>query len=69
MPQQWFVALVEKGRPNRVTQIVISADGKGTLDIAGFGQGKAVREAVLVVAPLAPKTTEPARYTVTVRRR
>ena len=69
MPQQWLVALVEKGRPNRVTQIVVSTDGTGALDVAGFGPGKAVREAVLVVAPLAPKTTEPARYTVTVKRR
>jgi immune inhibitor A len=69
MPQQWHVVVVEKGSPNRVTEMVVGADGRGTLSIPGFGPGKAVREAVVLVAPLAPKTTEPARYTVTVTAR
>jgi hypothetical protein len=69
MPQQWHVVVIEKGRPNRVIEIAVGADGRGSVDIPGFGPGKAVREAVVLVAPLAPKTTEPARYTLTVKPR
>ncbi|HET9493657.1 MAG TPA: hypothetical protein VFR15_05460 [Chloroflexia bacterium] len=69
MPQQWHVVVIEKGRPNGVTEMVVGVDGRGSLDIPGFGPGKAVREAVVLVAPLAPKTTEPARYTLTIRPR
>ena len=38
-------------------------------EIPGFGPGKPVREAVVIVSALAPRTTEPARYTLTVRPR
>ena len=69
MPQQWHVVVIEKGRPNRVIEIAVGADGRGSVDIPGFGPGKAVREAVVLVAPLAPKTTEPAHYTLTVKPR
>ena len=49
--------------------MVVGANGQGSLTIPGFGRGKATREVVVLVAALAPKTTEPARYTVTVRPR
>jgi immune inhibitor A len=67
IPQKWFVALVEKGTGNRVREMVVSADGTGTLDLNGIGSSTATREGILVISPLAPKTTEPANYTVTIR--
>jgi hypothetical protein len=69
MPQRWFVALVENGRTTRVRELAVNADGVGTLNIDGFGRNKPVRDATLVIAAMAPKTTEPATYTVTVRKR
>lgn len=69
VPQKWFVALIERGNPNRVREIPIDDTGFGTIDLAGIGPTTATRGAILVVAPLAPKTTEAATYTVTVRPR
>jgi hypothetical protein len=67
IPQQWFVALIEKGSPNRVREMAVTSDGTGTLDLTGLGT--TTREAILVIAPLAPKTTEQAAYTVTIKKR
>jgi immune inhibitor A len=71
VPEKWFVALIEKGNGgvNRVREMAVSSNGTGTLDIAGIGSGTNTREAVLVIAPLAPKTTEVANYTVTIKNR
>jgi hypothetical protein len=69
MPQRWFVALIEKGTTNRVREMVVDENGEGTIDLSGLGAGRSVREAVLVIAPLAPKTTEAANYTVTIRKK
>ena len=69
MPQRWYVALVEKGVTNRVREMVVDANGSGTLDLSGLGASKSVKEAILVIAPMAPKTTEKANYTVTIRRK
>ncbi len=69
LPQRWFVALIERGSPNRIREMVVGSDGTGSLDLSGLGPGSQIRDAVLVVAPLAPKTTETASYTVTVRRK
>jgi hypothetical protein len=71
IPQEWFVALVEKGSGgvNRVRELPVSPSGTGSLDISGIGTGTNTREAILVIAPLAPKTTEIANYTVTIKNR
>lgn len=69
MPQQWFVALIENGAAPRVREMSVDALGNGTLDLQGFGRGKSVRDATLVIAPLAPKTTERATYNVTIKRK
>jgi predicted ATP-dependent Lon-type protease len=71
VPQRWFVALIEKGTGgvNRVREMIVSSDGTGTLDISGIGSGTNTREAILVIAPLAPKTTEVANYTVSIKNR
>jgi hypothetical protein len=69
MPQRWYVALLENGSTPGVREMVVSASGTGTLDLQGIGRGRSVRDATLVIAPLAPKTTEVANYTVTIRRK
>ncbi|HYP39023.1 MAG TPA: hypothetical protein VEX13_01560 [Chloroflexia bacterium] len=69
MPQRWYVALVEKGITNRVREMVVDANGSGTLDLSSLGASKPIKEAILVIAPMAPKTTEKANYTVTIRRK
>jgi len=63
------VALIENGPSPRVREMIVSSNGAGTLDLEGFGQGRPIRNATLVIAPLAPKTTETAAYSVTVRKR
>ena len=71
VPQRWFVAFIEKGTGgvNRVREMTVSSNGTGTLDISGIGSGTNTREAILVIAALAPKTTEVANYTVTINNR
>lgn len=71
VPQRWFVALIERGNGgvNRVRQMPVSVSGAGRLEIEGIGMGTGTRDAILVIAPLAPKTTELASYTVTVENR
>ena len=69
LPERWYVALIENGLSPRVREMTVSSTGAGTLDLEGIGQGRPIRNATLVIAPLAPKTTETAAYSVTVRKR
>ena len=69
VPQRWYVALVERGIPNRVREMVVNANGEGSLDLSPLTTGRTTRNDVLVIMPFAPKTTEVANYTVTVRSR
>ncbi|MFL5732829.1 MAG: hypothetical protein ACJ78Q_06475 [Chloroflexia bacterium] len=69
LPERWFVALIENGATPRVRELTVSPTGSATLDIEGFGPGKTYRDATLVIAPMAPKTTETAAYTVRVKRK
>jgi immune inhibitor A len=68
MPEKWFVALIEKGLggQNRVREMQVASDGTGTLSLDSLGADSTTREAILVIAALAPKTTEIANYSVTV---
>jgi hypothetical protein len=68
LPQTWYVALIERGSTNRVRVIPIDANGNGTITLSGLGSGKQIRDAILVISPQAPKTTEQANYTVTVKK-
>jgi immune inhibitor A len=72
LPQRWFVALVERGgngRPNSVREMVVNANGAGMIDLSPLAAGRTSRNDILVIVPLAPKTTELANWTVTVRGR
>lgn len=70
VPERWFVALIETGagprRGNIVRQMVVDANGQGTIDLSPLG-GRTARNDILVISPLAPKTTETGNWTVTVR--
>ena len=67
LPQKWYVALIEDGPTPRLREMTVNSSGYGTLDVAALGGSSAFRDAVLVVAPLAPKTTETANFSITVR--
>jgi hypothetical protein len=69
VPQKWFVALIERGSTNRVRVIPVDANGNGSITLSGLGRGTQTRDAILVISPQAPKTTEQASYTVTVKKR
>lgn len=69
LPQTWFVALIERGSANRVRVIPVDASGNGSITLSGLGRGTQTRDAILVISPQAPKTTEQASYTVTVKKR
>lgn len=69
IPEKWFVVLIEKGQNgvNRVREFPVSTNGTGTLDTTAIGPNATTKEAILVIAPMAPKTTEIANYTVTIK--
>lgn len=68
LPQQWYVAAIEYGSgPPTVQAMTLDATQHGTLEIPGLGS--TISRAIIVVAPLAPTTTEQGTYTVQVRRK
>ncbi|MEA2574711.1 MAG: hypothetical protein QOH93_2009 [Chloroflexia bacterium] len=69
LPEKWFVALIERGSTNRVRVIPVDASGSGSITLTGLGRGTQTRDAILVISPQAPKTTEQASYTVTVKKK
>jgi hypothetical protein len=69
VPQRWFVAVIEYGPGTSdvtVQTVTLNDAQRGTLTIPGFGSR--IRQAVLVVAALAPTTTEKSAYRVQVSR-
>lgn len=68
LPEKWYVALIENATPPTVREMTVDAAGAGTLTIEGLGAGKPTRDATLVIAPMAPKTTETSGYSVTVKK-
>ncbi len=61
--QEYLVQVVETGAPNRVTQMVLDPSNRGELVVQ---PPPAPGRLVVVVAALAPKTRQPAPYTLTV---
>ncbi len=68
VPQQWYVAAVEYTAAGATVQeMTVDADGHGSLEIPALGSR--VSRAVMIVAPLAPTTTETAAYKISVRKK
>jgi hypothetical protein len=68
IPQQWYVAAIEYGPAGPTVQAVtLDANQQGTLEIPGLGS--TTSRAIIVVAALAPTTTEAGTYTLKVRRK
>lgn len=67
MPERWFVAVIEQGATTAVKEMRVDASGTGTLDLAGIGGRSPLRDVIVVVSPMAPKTTELASYTLTIK--
>ena len=63
--QSYVVQVIEVGREPQVRQLNLDARNEGELVIQGLGS--LWEKAVVVVAPLAPKTSQPAPYTLMVR--
>ena len=61
--QEYLVQIIETGTPNRVTQMVLDASNQGVLAVQPPATPGRL---VVVVAALAPKTRQPAPYTLTV---
>jgi hypothetical protein len=61
--QQYIVQVIQVGEGNKVTELPLDAANAGELVIPN---AKELRRLVVVVAALAPKTRQPAPYTLTV---
>ncbi|MBI4298466.1 MAG: immune inhibitor A, partial [Chloroflexi bacterium] len=66
LPQDFFVQVIEQGKNTRVREMELDQNRKGEVLIEGFGSQ--VKDAILVISPVTPGTTEPAHYTLTVKR-
>jgi hypothetical protein len=66
IPQNFYVGVITYDKDDRPTVLPVALDGNnhGTLTIPGFGTD--VRRATLVIAALAPRTIQPAHYTLDV---
>ena len=64
VPQEYLVQVIEFGRETTVRQMEVDSDGRGELMLSGFGDG--LRKAVVIVAPVAPKTSQESPYVLNV---
>ena len=60
LPQRYLLQLIEFGQTTTVRRLPVSAEGKGSWLIEGFGSE--VQRAILVISAIAPVTTEVAGY-------
>ena len=65
VPQGYLLRLITVGQAVNVDRIVVDESGYGQAEIRGLGTE--VNTAVLVIAAVAPATTEPASYRYSVR--
>ncbi|MDE3267867.1 MAG: immune inhibitor A [Chloroflexota bacterium] len=63
-PQEYLVQVIEFGDETTVRQMEVDQDGRGELVLRGFG-GE-LEKAMVIVAPVAPKTSQPSSYTLSV---
>ncbi|NPV67657.1 MAG: hypothetical protein HPY64_10970 [Anaerolineae bacterium] len=66
LPQEWIVQLVTRGQQTAVTRLAMPGDGAhGAWE---FDVGGPAGEATLIISPIAPLTTEPGYFTITLTR-
>ncbi len=66
LPQEWIVQLVTHGQQTAVRRLLMPGDGpRGSWE---FDLGGAAGEATLIVSPIAPLTTEPGSFSITLTR-
>ena len=66
VPQGYVVQVVLLGDETSVVEMPVDGNGNGSLTLRGFG-GE-LGKAVVIIAPTAPRTTQPASYVLTVER-
>ena len=64
VPQSYLVQVIELGDEIIVREMPLDQDGNGSLVLRGFGAG--LERAVVIIAPIAPKTTQPSSYVLSV---
>jgi hypothetical protein len=64
VPQSYLVQVIEMGDTITIRDMPLDRDGKGSLVLKGFGAG--LERAVVIIAPIAPKTTQQASYVLSV---
>lgn len=65
VPQKYIVQVIKAGNGLEVTEMELDEDNRGEMVIRGL---ESLREAVVVVAALAPKTLQEAAYSLTIER-
>lgn len=64
VPQGYAVQVIEMGDKITVRNMPINRDAHGDLILRGFGAG--LERAIVIIAPVAPKTTQPSSYALSV---
>jgi bacillopeptidase F (M6 metalloprotease family) len=64
VPQDYLVQVIEMGDEVTIRNMPLDQDGSGSLILRGFGAG--LERAVVIIAPIAPKTTQPSSYVLSV---
>ncbi|MDA0988103.1 MAG: immune inhibitor A [Chloroflexi bacterium] len=64
VPQDYLVQVIEMGAEITVRNMPLTQDLTGNLILRGFGAG--LERAIVIVAPIAPKTTQPSSYVLSV---
>ena len=64
VPQSYLVQVIELGDEITVQEMPLDQDGNGSLILQGFGAG--LERAIVIIAPIAPKTTQPSSYVLSI---
>jgi immune inhibitor A len=64
VPQAYLVQVIEIGDEVSIRSMSINQTGSGSLLLKGFGTD--IKRAIVIIAPIAPKTTQPSSYVLSV---
>jgi len=64
VPQDYLVQVIEIGKEITIRNMPLNQDASGSLFLEGFGAG--LERAIVIIAPVAPKTTQPSPYVLSV---